>query len=397
MLAFAAVLLCACDGGRSGFVSERIHSENARFEVRGSGELRASKSTPLLVPGRPGAQLRQVLWMLPEGSVVAANDLVAKFSVNTTQLQLAQANIDLQRTALKRDSKLAALDTTKERLVADLHQVDGELGIAKRYARAGQDVIARNDMLDAVQDERYLGEKRAALEWRQQRSDALGKAEVAVIDAQHTTFQSQARESQADLDALELHAPHAGVVLLEPDWSGLKPHIGTTLVTGDPLGSLPDLDAMEVELLLPEILAREVKVGAKLVVSPEGRPDQSVETKITAVDAAAQERVRDSPVKFIGIKAPIPEDAMKRYAWGLGQRFVGQVILLEADHVISVPNIAVSNDGPHSRVKLKDGGKFAWHEVSVGVRGPTRTQILSGLKEGDEIQLNLSNEGSATP
>jgi hypothetical protein len=380
-------------------VLETVHATPLEFSVQGEGELRSTKSTPLMVPGQQWTP-RQLSWMLPDGSPVAKGELVARFSAEQSKQDLAQAQIDLQRNLLVRAGKQGELDDKRGLLGVDLTQVAGQLAIARRYANASPDAMARNDILDAVQDANYLGVRQRILEWREQQSTTRGNAELAVLDAQRSTYDTVATQKKGDLDALELHAPYAGMLVLERDWSDQLPHVGSSLYAGMSFASLPDLSALEVQLSIPQIEAQGIQVGDVVELHPWGVPAQNVSSTLSWVAAAAQSRSRVNPVKYLMMKAAVPAEVARRYGWMPGQRFVGKVVLLHAAQGLSVANVALSSDGDHASVQVLSAGENVQRALKLGVRGASRTQVLSGLQEGDRILLGAASarpDAAASP
>jgi HlyD family secretion protein len=379
-----AVAGCSTGVPEDAPVVETVHAAPLNFSVQGEGELRAVKSTALVVPG-PTWTPRQVAWMLPDGSHVAKGDLVARFSAEQSTQDLAQAQVDLERNALARLGKQAELADDQGKLAVDQTQVAGQLAIARRYANAGPEAMARNDILDAIQDTHYLGVWQQILSWRERQSSRRGQAELAVLDAQRATYDTVEQQKKSDLDALELRAPHAGVLVLEKNWSQEVPHTGSSLYAGNPFGSLPDLSALEVQLAVPQIEAQGIRVGDEVELHPWGVPEQSVRSRLTWVASAAQARSRVNPVKYLMMKAAVPEASAMAYGWTPGQSFVGKIVLLKVPEGLSVPNIAVSSRGDATAVQVLSGGKLQSRPVTLGVRGATRVQVLKGLHEGDRV------------
>ena len=155
---------CASNGGDAP-VLERVDLAPAELVVYGEGSLASVTPTSLTVPGSQWSQ-RQLLWALPDGSWVKADEVVARFAAEQSKLNLATAMIDLQRNALARAGKQDELGDAQGKLTVDLDQVVGQLGIAHRYASATEGALARNAILDAVQDEHFLGVKQGTLNWR---------------------------------------------------------------------------------------------------------------------------------------------------------------------------------------------------------------------------------------
>lgn len=378
--------LAACSGEIAPAATETVTPAPLRLSVRGEGELKSAKATPLNVPGRNWAA-RQVEWMLPEGSAVKKGDLIARFSADQGKQELAQTLIDLQRNQLARAAKQGDLDTAQSKVAVDLAQVAVQLAIAERYASADLSTMARNEVLDAVQDRSFLTAKQDILQWQRGQSGVRGGAELAVLDAQRATFDIAAKARQSDLDALELRAPNDGVLMLASNWQGDKANVGATLRAGFDYGSLPDASAMELELSLPQIEAQGVRVGNAVEMFPVGRPQQKIVSKLSWVASAAKVRNQQSPVKYLSMKAPIPAEAIARYQLVPGQQLQARVVLLDAPRALSVANVAVDSDDGRDYVRVRDGAGFQRRAVKLGVRGPARSQVLSGLKEGEQVLL----------
>ncbi len=373
-------------------VSERVQAGLLSIAVQAEGELHAIKSTSVVVPGQQFSN-RQLAWMLPDGSPVKKGELVARFSADRSKQDLDDALIDLQRNALARAGKQSDLGDSQGKLEVTLAETDTQLDIAHRYAHATILAVARNQILDSVEDEHFLTRKQQITQWRLQQSGTRGAAELAVIDAQHATYALKAKQKRDDLNALEVRAPHDGVLVLQDDWSGLKPSIGSTMWGGQNFATIPDTSSMEVELQVPELQAQGIAAGDAVVLHPAGAPDQQVSSSVSWVADAALPKSRESPVKYISIKAGAPAAAALRYGWTPGQHFVARVVLLDAKSALSVPNLAIANGANGPFVRLREGNKVIERAVTLGVRGAARAQVLHGLQPGDEVLLNLGGKG----
>jgi hypothetical protein len=374
-------------------VLERIELAPARLVVYGEGTLNSTRPAPLVVPGTQFSK-RQLRWLLPDGSWVKAGDVVARFSAEESKMNLASALVELQRNALARQAKETELGDAQGKLTVDIDQVIGQLGIAHRYANATEVAIARNDILDAVQDEHFLGVKQDTLNWRKDQSSTRGQAELALIEAQRATNEVLAKQNRDDLSALEVRAPNEGLFVLQPDWSGEKPKLGAAMWAGFTFATLPDIASMEVEIWLPQVEAHDVRDGMAVDLAPLGAPEQKLRANITFVAAAASVRSRESPVKYLSMKATVPAAAVAEHHWVPGQRFRAAIVLFESDRALTVPNIALTTSGDVSSVTVRDGARSQVRTLHLGVRGPSRTQVLDGLQAGETIVLGAGAAGA---
>ncbi len=381
-----ALVVGACASESTPRVVETVQPRALELSVGAEGEIKSARAVPLKVPGSQWAA-RQLVWMLPEGSRVRKGEVVARFTAQEGELQLSQALIDLQRNALARAAKDTELETGQGRVSVDLAQVAVELGIANRYSGVDLDMFARNEVLDAVQDAAFLGTKQDTLQWKRDQATGRGAAELAVLGAQRATYDINARTRQEDLDALELRAPNDGVLMLEANWTGEKPTVGSNYRAGFEFGSLPDTASMEIELSVPQMEAQALKPGARVEMHPVGRPDQAITSELSWVASAAKVRSRQSPVKYVSMKASIPVEAVRRHGLVPGQWLQARIVLLREPAALSVPNIALSTQDGRSYVQVLSGDETAPREVTLGVRGPARSQVLAGLEPGEQVLL----------
>src|SRR3546814_1984087 len=103
-------------------------------DVCSSDLLRSAKPTPLQVPGT-GWSSRRIEWMLPEGSRVKKGELIARFSSDESEQDLAQALVDLQRNALARAAKDNELAIAQGRVRSEEHPSELQSLMRISYAR----------------------------------------------------------------------------------------------------------------------------------------------------------------------------------------------------------------------------------------------------------------------
>jgi hypothetical protein len=72
-----------------------------------------------------------------------------------------------------------------------------------------------------------------------------------------------------------------------------------------------------------------------------------------------------------------------------GMSASASVIVKQASGV-TVPNDAITGTGSLATVKLVKNDKATTQQVVVGVRGTSRSQIISGLSAGDELQITTT-------
>lgn len=72
-----------------------------------------------------------------------------------------------------------------------------------------------------------------------------------------------------------------------------------------------------------------------------------------------------------------------------GMSATATVIVKQASGV-TVPNEALTGTGSNATVQLIKDGKPVTQQVVVGLRGSSRSQVVSGLKAGDQLQVTIT-------
>jgi hypothetical protein len=181
-------------------------------------------------------------------------------------------------------------------------------------------------------------------------------------------------------------APHDGVFLLAARWDGAKPQVGANQMAGEPFGALPDLDQLVAHFTVAEGQAYGLKPGLPVRVRLAGTGTE-LELKVTRVGSSAGVVSRETPVKYSDFDAAIATDTARKLGLKPGQALHGTVQLVTKPGALTVPNIALVQDGAAYAVYTADGGRAVKHKVELGLRGPVRSEIRSGVAPGARIVL----------
>jgi macrolide-specific efflux system membrane fusion protein len=65
-------------------------------------------------------------------------------------------------------------------------------------------------------------------------------------------------------------------------------------------------------------------------------------------------------------------------------------VIVKQARGVNVPNAAVTGAGSIGTVNLLEDGKTVSKEVVVGLRGDSRTQIVSGLRAGQQLEVTIT-------
>ena len=386
-LTLGATLLTGCDGasstsaGASETLAARAWSETLDVD----GEIKAAASTPLAVPGS-GWSGRVLVEMVPDGSNVTKGQVVARFDAPQARAELSQADVELLRKTLAEEANRRTAAVERGVLAGDRAKVEDDLGLSRRYANVDLSIFARNTILDALADVGFLTKKRTYLEWKGGQVQARTAAQDAVLHSQRDSVAQNAAQQRKSLETLELVAPHDGVFLLAARWDGSKAQVGANQMAGEPFGTLPDLDQLVAHFSVAEGQAYGLRPGLPVRVRLAGTGTE-LDLVVTRVGSSASTISQESPVKYSDFDAAIATDQAHKLGLKPGQALQGTVRLVGKASALTVPNIALVQDGASYAVYTLDAGAPVKHKVELGLRGPVRSEIKGGLAPGARVVL----------
>ena len=394
MLCLAVPLIVAACGEKAAPAPTETLAARAWVEtLEVDGEIKAAAATGLTVPGGQWEN-RALLTVLEDGSRVKTGDVIARFDAPRARMELSQAELELLRKELLEQTQTATTDLNGAQLSADTAKVNSDLELSTRYAgiKAESGVLTRNQVLDALQDTGFLTNKRSYLGWKGGQAATRDAAERAVIVSQKNSVSLTAEQRRKSLNSLELTAPHDGVFLMAAKWDGSKPQIGASMWSGQEFGSLPDVRQLLAKFSVPEGEAFGLKVGQAVRARLAGTGVE-FELKISKVGGNASTRSRESPVKYSEFEAAIAPEVASKLGLGPGQAVHASVRMVDRPSALTVPNLALEQNGASYAVYVGDAAPGVKQVVELGQRGAVRSEIKSGVAAGAHVLLLPPNAG----
>lgn len=295
---------------------------------------------------------------------------------------------------LEYDSAKAQADSAKERLDTVGQDYDAQMKVAE--ARVDQAAAAlENAKANAIQDElrrqdvaaarAALSQADAALESARAnaRQIPIKAADIRASKAQVIRSKAQVENARTQLDYTIIKAPRAGVILKKYVEEGTIITSGRSSFAGTGQGTsivqLGDLSRMFVLASVDETDVANVETGQNVDITLDAYPDEIFEGIITRIDP---QTVVEQNVTTVPVTVEIT-DADARLKPGMNATC--DFIVERRENVLAVPTEAVRDQSGKYMVTLMKNGRQVERQVEVGVAGDESTEILSGLKEGEEV------------
>jgi HlyD family secretion protein len=355
-----------------------------RVRVVAEGNLSAVRSTPLAAPMKPRMAFT-LAWLVDDGALVEQGDIVARFDAS----QLEKDREDGLSDRRISDHRISTARTRQEVTIGNL---DREAGVAEEELQVAREFQTTDDLgyskmeIIESQIDTELAETRAD---HARKSEAiqgeLSDTEIELLAIDRRKAEIKVQQAADGLAALEVAAPHSGIVMLERDWRGNPVRVGDMVWPGRPLGSIPDLDEMQAEVYVLEADAGDLAAGQAATVWIEASPGVAHPAKVKSVDPMAGRRNRQVPVQYF--RTVLELEHTDRETMKPGSRVRSEIILADLDNAITVPRQAVCSLERANVVYRWRRGHFYPVEIELGPAALGRVVVESGLEEDDVIAL----------
>lgn len=352
--------------------------------VTAEGLLKAAQVTPLSVPAEVRRSVR-LAWLAADGQRVAQGEVVARFDAKEMEdlleegrSELTSADLSVNKEHIESVGKVLEHETALELATLELEHAQG-------FQKSDTGVFSRHDIIEDEIDEELALERRSHATASRGTQESLNRTQLDLLEIRRRQAQLKIERAEDALEALEMKAPHAGILTLARDWNGEMLEVGGQMWRGQKLGEIPDLGKMEAEVYVLEADAGGLAVGKPAEVVLEAHPETVYQGQVQRVDAVAKPRFRGSPVQYFGVTIEIEHTDPK--VMKPGQRLRATLLLHEMENALVVPRQAVFQDGGRTRVYVRHQGRFASRAVTLGATSIGLLVVTEGLEAGDVIAL----------
>jgi HlyD family secretion protein len=313
--------------------------------------------------------------MVHKGQVLAQLDqqeILAQVAAARAQLGASEANVTTYSANIAQDKVNAAapdLPMYKETYQRNLQMLKDGIVSQQALDNAERDYLSQKNKRDAAM------------------------AQIGVDEAKLKQAQAQVKQAEASLDQLNeqlsyttLVSPIDGMVLSRDVEVGDA--VSSILVLGSTatlVMTIGDIHQVYVDGKVDEADIGSVYLGQSARIHVEAFPNKLFYGKVTKI--APLGVAKDNVTTFeVRVSIDNPNNELKA-----NMTANAEIVVTEHHHALSVPEQSMSWDNNKNAFvfvpdpKAKDGQKKI--PVTAGISNGSRTEILSGLKEGDTVVL----------
>lgn len=197
--------------------------------------------------------------------------------------------------------------------------------------------------------------------------------DIAIAEAQVEQAQVSVEVARSRLDDAQLSAPASGELVQ------FNVHLGDTVAPGAPVGTLVDATQYHVLVSIDETEIGSIAVGQLARIELDSFPDQILEGTVARINIGGE---NTQGIVTYAVRVDLATDT---YDVKPLMTATVDIVAESKESALRVPNRAIKRDRDGRYVQVVGLGKLERVSIIVGVSNSTYTEVLSGLKEGDEV------------
>ncbi len=313
------------------------------------------------------------------GQLVRKGDPLVELDTRVANADLSKAQAAIQEAqaqqqVLTQGGRVAE----RQQIDADLARVRLDLAAAQKNHQVLERLVAKQA---ATRQE--LDSARQSVDQLELRIQALERNKAALVTgtdkeiakARLQQAESAAAVAQTNLDFSVIRAPMTGTVY---DFD-LKP--GSYVNPGDPIAKVGRLDRVRVMVYVDEPDLGKVRQGEFVNITWDALPGHQWKGKVDRLPSQIVP-LGTRQVGEVGCVIENPDRDLLANA-----NINAEIQATVVDSAIAIPKEAIRRQGSDTGVLVLEGDHVAWRKISLGISNYTKSQVVSGLKDGDAVVL----------
>lgn len=296
----------------------------------------------------------------------------ARSELMSAQARIAQVRAELEM--LDRGGNSAAIADIQNGLV----RARTDLENARLDYEALQRLAEKKAATRAQVDEAHRAVGRAELEIRaleNKRSSLVAQTDRSIAQARLHEADALAQAARRRIELASIRAPMEGIVYQ------LDTRPGAYLNPGDVVAHIGKLHRLRVVVYVDEPELGRVSAGMPVTITWDALPGRQWK------GAVEQLPTQVSPVgtRQVGEVVCIIDNPGRELASGANVN--AEIRSNVAENALVVPKEVIRRENNMTGVYVLAGDRLQWRPVRLGVSSATRTQVISGLADGDRVAV----------
>jgi len=317
--------------------------------------------------------------LVSRGQQVTKNEPLVELDTRVATAEVSKAQAAIQ------EAKTQQQVLEQGGRIAERQQADADLSRTKLDLEAARKNYQTLDRLVGKQaaTRQELDAARQIVEQLQLRIQALEEHKKALVtgtDKEIARARLQEAESTAaiartNLDLSIIRAPMDGTVY---DFD-LKQ--GSFVNAGDPIAKVGRLDRVRVTVYVDEPDLGKVRKGEVVNITWDGLPGHQWRGEVDKLPT----QIVPLGTRQVGEVGCVIENPQRDLIPNANINAEIQATVVQK--ALAVPKEAIRREGSETGVFLLQGDRLVWRKIGLGVSNYTKSQVISGLSDGDAVAL----------
>jgi RND family efflux transporter MFP subunit len=384
---FAATItlfVLSCSNSSDDIATFKVEPITFSRRVTAEGTLKPVKATQVGVPQNATSPMK-VSWIADDGTLLHKGDVIVRFDETEFEDLLLRGREDHSTATNKFEKADAESSATRVNLKRDARLAQSELEAAQRFKFDDAEIFSRYARIEAEVDQTLATSRKRHAEEVLGVRDSLARVERDIISIEDRRAGIKIKQAEEGLQALQVSAPHDGILVLQRNWRGDMPRVGDTMWRGQTIGEIPELSSMQAEVFVLEADAAGLGLDQKATVFLEADSRSQFKGKVKSVDKVARPRIPRQPVQYFGVTVEL--ERTDRKLMKPGSRVRATLEVENQNNAFAIPRQALFEKEGKKLVYRKKNSTFEPVEVTIGSSSAGRVVVTKGLGAGDEIAL----------
>ena len=197
-------------------------------------------------------------------------------------------------------------------------------------------------------------------------------------------------KAREELESSDVRAPIDGVLLyvtLRGSKQGQKQKIelGDAVWLGQTFMEIPDTRDLVVDVNVREIDVAKLTPAMEAIIELDAFPGRLFQGQLIFIGSLAQSDAERTQLRHYQARVRFHQPPPEAH---VGMSADVKITYRTLDEVIAVSTAAVEYQNGTPTVRLRKSGKTEQVPVTLGEIGPEWAEVISGLVEGDEVEVN---------
>lgn len=304
--------------------------------------------------------------------LVELNTGSARSELASAQARIAQVRADME--SLERGGRSADLVEIQNGLA----RARAELETARREYETTQRLAAKDAATRQQVEEARRGVDKAELEIRafeNRRASLVNQTDHSVAQARLREAEAAAETARRRIEQASIRAPMDGIVYQ------LDTRAGAYLNPGDLVAHIGKLHRLRVIVYVDEPELGRVDVGMPVTITWDAVPNRQWKGSVEKVPS----QIVPLGSRQVGEVLCMIDNPDRELAPGANVN--AEIRSSVAENALVIPKEVIRRENNVTGVYVVAGDRLSWRPVQLGISSVTRTQVISGLAEGDRVAL----------